>query len=244
MELLKRDVERSNATLPKHVGLILDGNRRWAKRRNLHINMGHLAGYETLKRVLFYFLELKIPYLSVYSLSMENVKKRSSKELNYIYELMIKAFEEVMKEPKIKDEKVRINFIGKLELLPPSVRKKLKELSNLTKDYDNYHINFCVVYDGQEEIVDAVKEIIKNNIKLKNVDKNLIKKNLYTKDFPELDYLIRTGMEDGARISGFLLFDISYAEFKFRKEYWPDYNKEMIIEDIKEYLKRKRRRGK
>lgn len=241
MELLKREAE---GKLPRHVGLILDGNRRWARKRNLHINMGHLAGYETLKRVLFYLLELEIKYLSIYSLSAENVRKRSKEELDYIYYLMIKAFEEVMKEPKIKDEKVKINFIGKLELVPSIIRDKLDRLSSLTEGHDKYHINFCVVYDGQEEIVDAVKKIVKDDIETEKIDKKLIKSYLYTKEFPELDFLIRTGMEDGARISGFLLWDSSYAEFKFRNEYWPDYNKDMLIEDMKDYLQRKRRHGK
>ncbi|MBD3229624.1 MAG: di-trans,poly-cis-decaprenylcistransferase [Candidatus Lokiarchaeota archaeon] len=241
MELLKREAE---GNLPRHVGLILDGNRRWARKRNLNINMGHLAGYETLKRILFYLLELEIKYVSIYSLSAENVKKRSKDELDYIYHLMIRAFQEVSKEPKIKEEKVRINFIGKLELVPASVRKKLERISAFTKNYDKYHINFCVVYDGQEEIVQAVKNIINDDIPAKKIDKDLFKNYLYTKDFPELDYLIRTGMEDGARISGFLLWDSSYAEFRFRNNYWPEYDKEMLIEDMKEYMRRKRRMGK
>ncbi|TFF89517.1 MAG: di-trans,poly-cis-decaprenylcistransferase [Promethearchaeota archaeon] len=240
MEILKREAK---GTLPKHVGLILDGNRRWARKRHLHINMGHLAGYETLKRILFYLLELEIKYVSIYSLSAENVKKRSKEELDYIYYLMIKAFQEVSKEPKIKEEKVRINFIGKLELVPSSVRQKLERISALTKKYDKYHINFCVVYDGQEEIVEAVKKIVKNKVPAEELDKTLFKNYLYTKDFPELDYLIRTGMEDGARISGFLLWDSSYAEFRFRNNYWPAYNKNMLIDDMKEYLRRKRRMG-
>ncbi len=241
MEILKREAK---GNLPKHVGLILDGNRRWAKERKLHVNMGHLAGYETLKQILFYLLELEIKYLSIYSLSEENVKRRSKEEINYIYELMLKAFEEVVKEPKIKEEKVKINFIGKLELLPQYVREKLKELSEMTKDHDKYFINFLVAYDGQSEIVHAVKELIKDKVDPDKIDKNKFKSYLYSKDFPELDYIIRTGMSDGARISGFLLWDASYAEFRFRKELWPDYNKDMLIEDMKEYLRRKRRLGK
>lgn len=100
------------------------------------------------------------------------------------------------------------------------------------------------MYDGQEEIVDAVKNIIKNGVKVEDVDRSVIKKHLYTRDFPEVDYIIRTGMEDGARISGFLLWDASYAEFKFREDLWPDYNKEMVIEDLREYISRNRRKGK
>lgn len=100
------------------------------------------------------------------------------------------------------------------------------------------------MYDGQEEIVDAVKEIIKSGVKIEDVNRDMIKNHLYTRNFPEVDYIIRTGMEDGARISGFLLWDASYAEFKFRTELWPDYNKDMVIEDIQDYANRDRRKGK
>jgi len=100
------------------------------------------------------------------------------------------------------------------------------------------------MYDGQEEIVDAVKEIIKSGVKIEDINRDMIKNHLYTRNFPEVDYIIRTGMEDGARISGFLLWDASYAEFKFRTELWPDYNKDMVIEDIQDYANRDRRKGK
>lgn len=100
------------------------------------------------------------------------------------------------------------------------------------------------MYDGQEEIVDAVKEIIKSGAKIEDINRDMIKNHLYTRNFPEVDYIIRTGMEDGARISGFLLWDASYAEFKFRTELWPDYNKDMVIEDIQDYANRDRRKGK
>ena len=99
------------------------------------------------------------------------------------------------------------------------------------------------MYDGQAEIVDAIKNIIKDNIDSAKIDKNVIKNYLYTKNFPEVDYIIRTGMEDGARISGFLLWDASYAEFKFRTDLWPDYDQKMVIEDLKDYAKRNRRKG-
>jgi undecaprenyl diphosphate synthase len=99
------------------------------------------------------------------------------------------------------------------------------------------------MYDGQEEIVDAVKSIIKDGVKIDKIDKDLIKGYLYTRKFPEVDYIIRTGMEDGARISGFLLWDASYAEFKFRTDLWPDYDQKMVIEDLKDYVKRNRRKG-
>ena len=230
--------------LPKHVGLIIDGNRRWAKKRNLDVNFGHLVGYENLKKRLFDFFDAGIHYLSLYLLSLENVKNRKPKEIDYIYKIMIKAVDTVVEESIVKKDRVRFNIIGRISMLPPETKKKMEELIEFTQDHDKNFINLCIMYDGHEEIVDAMKEIINENIPLEDINKDLIKKHLYTKNFPSVDYLIRTGMEDGMRISGFLLWDSSYAEFKFRKELWPDYNKEMIIEDLEDFIKRDRRMGK
>jgi len=230
--------------LPKHIGLIIDGNRRWAKKRNLEINFGHLVGYENLKKRLFDFFEAGIHYLSLYILSLENVKKRTPEELEYIYKIMVKAVDTVVNESIVKEEKVRFNIIGRISMLPIDTKKKIEELIEFTKTHNQNFINLCIMYDGHEEIVDAVRGIINDHVKPDDVNTELIKKYLYTKSFPPLDYIIRTGMEDGARISGFLLWDSSYAEFKFREDLWPDYNKEMVIEDLIDYTQRNRRMGK
>ncbi len=230
--------------LPKHVGLIIDGNRRWASKRNLDINFGHLVGYENLKKRLFDFFDAGINYLSLYILSLENVKKRSPEELKYIYKIMIKAVDTVINESIVKEEKVKFSVIGRLSMLPAKARAKIQELVDFTKNHDQNFINLCIMYDGHEEIVDAVKSIISDAVNAEDIDVELIKKYLYTKNFPPLDYIIRTGMEDGARISGFLLWDSSYAEFKFREDLWPDYNKDMVIEDLEDYIRRNRRMGK
>ena len=236
--------ETAKEQLPKHIGLIIDGNRRWAKNRNLDINFGHLVGYENLKKRLFDFFEAGIHYLSLYILSLENLRKRSAEELEYIYKIMIKAVDAVVNESIVKDDKVRFDIVGRLSLLPPTAKEKIQQLINFTKDHDQNFINLCIMYDGHEEIVDAVKKIINDGIKPEKIDAKLIKDYLYTRDFPALDYIIRTGMDDGARISGFLLWDSSYAEFKFRNDLWPDYNKEMVIQDLLDYTKRSRRMGK
>ena len=230
--------------LPKHIGLILDGNRRWAKKNLLESNVGHLIGYENLKDRLFDFFDAGIHYLSIYALSLENARKRSVTELRYIFKIILKAVDTVISESTVREEKVKFDVIGRIHLLPEDVQEKIKELIEFTKDHNQNFINLCIMYDGQEEIVDAMKKITDDKIKSEDITRDLIKSYLYTKDFPELDYIIRTGMEDGARISGFLLWDASYAEFKFRSDLWPDYNKEMIIEDIKDYLERNRRKGK
>ncbi len=193
---------------------------------------------------MFDFFEAGIHYLSIYALSLENLKKRSEEEIKYIFGIILDAVDDVVKEATVKEEKVNFNVIGRVHLLPKDVRIKINELIEFTKENDKNFINLCIMYDGQEEIVDAVKEIIKNGVKIEDINRDSIKSHLYTRDFPEVDYIIRTGMEDGARISGFLLWDASYAEFKFRTELWPDYNKEMVNEDIQDYANRNRRKGK
>lgn len=230
--------------LPKHVGLILDGNRRWAKKNLLNLNIGHLIGYKNLKKRLFDFFEAGIHYLSIYALSLENVRKRKDQEIIYIFKIILDAVDSVIKEAVVKENKVKFNVIGRINLLPSEVREKIQELIDFTKDHEENFINLCIMYDGREEIVDAFKKMINENVNSDEVDCSLIKKYLYTHDFPEVDYVIRTGMEDGARISGFLLWDCSYAEFKFRKDLWPDYNREMIIEDLIDFSERNRRKGK
>ncbi len=232
--------------LPRHIGLILDGNRRWAKRHgNKRTEAGHLQGYKNITDVLPYFFEAGIRYLSIYALSLDNLKKRSDYELDYILNIISLAVDRVKEEPIVKDEKIKFNVIGRTSLLPQEVRDKINELTEYTKDHDGGYVNVCIVYDGQAEIVDAVKDIVKEGIKTEDVTEDLIREHLYDKgSFPPVDYIIRTGMEDGARISGFLLWDASYAEFKFREDLWPDYSKEMILEDLKDYIRRNRRMGK
>jgi len=230
--------------LPVHVGIIPDGNRRWALEKNVDYKVGHLTGYEALRNILFSFFEAGIKYLSVYALSLENVRKRPPEELEYLYKIIIKACESVKNDPIVVEEKVRVNVIGRINLLPPEVKKTVDDLVNFTKDHDQNFLNMLIMYDGQEEIVDAVKSIIQNNVKPEDITRESIRQHLYAGDFPELDYIIRTGMDDGARISGFLLWDASYAEFKFRNEYWPDYSDQMLIEDLEDYVRRNRRKGK
>lgn len=210
----------------------------------LGANVGHLIGYQNLKERLFDFFDAGIHYLSIYALSLENLKKRSEEEIKYIFKIILDAVDAVIQEATVKEEKVNFNVIGRIYLLPEGVRLKINELIEFTKENNKNFINLCIMYDGQEEIVDAVKDIIKSGIKVEEINREVIKSHLYTRNFPEVDYIIRTGMEDGARISGFLLWDASYAEFKFRTDLWPDYDKEMVLEDIQDYSNRNRRKGK
>jgi len=230
--------------LPLHVGVILDGNRRWIKRKGIKDTLkGHNAGYNTLKKLIYSSYDIGIKYLTIYALSTDNVAKRSKREINYLFELLLRGIEDVFEEPLTFEKEVKIQVFGHIEELPDEFQEKIKKIYESTKNHNKYFLNMCIIYDGQEEIVDAVKKIINKGIQADRISKEIIKQNLYTHNIPEADYIIRTGMEDGARISGFLLWDSSYAEFRFRKELWPDYNEAMLLEDLKEYIRRNRRKG-
>lgn len=232
--------------LPLHIGIIPDGNRRWARKNEVTRNEGHLAGYRAVRKTLLSLFETGIKYLSLYALSLENAQKRTPDELKYIYEIIKLASETIKNEPIVTEEKIRFTVSGRIDLLPQHVIDTINELLEYTKDHDKAFVNVLINYDGQAEIADAVKNIIRDGKKPEEINRNLIKKYLYQghKHFPELDYLIRTGMDDGARISGFLLWDASYAEFKFRNEYWPDYSEELLLEDLEDFINRNRRKGK
>ncbi len=236
--------EHFGTKLPRHIGLILDGNRRWIKRQGIVDTLkGHKEGYKTLRNILFPFFEAGVTYLSLYALSTENVRNRSKKEITYLFKLLLTGIEDVLKEPLIHEKRVRVKVIGRLQELPEDIQKAIDHMNKETSHYDGCFINICINYDGQDEIVDAVKSIISKGIPVDTITKKLFKENLYTHLFPEADYIIRTGMDDGARISGFLLWDASYAEYRFRNELWPEYNEQMLLEDLKEYVKRNRRKG-
>ncbi len=229
--------------LPQHVGIIPDGNRRWAMLNKVNTEIGHLKGYNSLKKILYSFFDAGIQYLTVYALSLENAYNRPKEELKYIYKIIIKAIDTIIKEEDTVKNEVRFRVIGRLSLLPEEVRQKVNELHEFTKKFNKNFVNLLIMYDGQAEIADAVKEIVRKKINPEDIDRSLIKQYLYTYDFPEVDYIIRTGMNDGARISGFLLWDASYAEFKFHNELWPEYNESLLIEDLEDYVRRNRRKG-
>jgi len=232
-------------SIPLHLGLILDGNRRWIKKQGIKdVTKGHMAGYKTLKTILHPIFQAGIHFLSVYALSNENIRNRTEKEVKFLFKLILRGVKDVLSEPLIKEKRVRVRLIGRLNELPDEIQKEIEKMNRATEKYHDNFINFCVVYNGQDEIVDATKKIVKSGISPDEITRKIIKQNLYTHDFPELDYIIRTGMDDGARLSGFLLWDSSYAEFKFRNDLWPDYNERMLLDDLKEYLTRNRRKGK
>ncbi len=225
-----------------HIAIIADGNRRWAKKKGKKVSHGHDAGIKNAEKLIHKAKELKIKYLTFYFFSTENLKMRPKGEKNY---LIKKIAEEVVKmadSDNIMKNEVRMNFFGHINRLPKNAREGIAYAEKKTKKFKKYFLNMCIVYDGRDEIVDAVKQMIKKGVK--KIDRKTIKKHLYTKDIPPPDMIIRTGMKKERRLSGFLLWDSAYSEFHFTSTLFPDFKPGKFAKVIKNLNERERRYGK
>ena len=233
--------------MPNHIAIILDGNRRWAKR-NLTINeKGHFKGADAVENLLDWCEEFDIKIITLYVLSAENLDRKND-ELDYLYELIRKRLEKLYNDTRIHKNKMRVKAIGTIELLPESIKDVLRRLDAVTKEYDNHFLNIAIAYGGQNELVDAVKKI---GIKIKNgelnaeeINKEIIESNLYTSHLPQSspDMILRTSGEK--RMSGFLLWQSAYSELVFLDIFWPEFRKIDLMRAIRTFQKRKRRIGK
>lgn len=238
-KLLKKVKENP---VPKHVGVIMDGNRRWAQNNKLETLKGHRTGYDSLKDVLRGIRDAGIKTITAFAFSTENFN-RNKKEKNHLFNLFAKGFDELKEDPEVHEHKLGINIFGDEDKLPKKVLKSFQAAKEATKGYDNYFLNLCMAYGGQDEIVKAVKKIIRKGYEEEDVTPKLIKQHLYSRDFPPPDLIIRTGMKNAQRLSGFMLWDSAYSEFVFHKTFWPDYDKKKLLQDVLEFQKRKRRFG-
>lgn len=229
-------------TKVNHIGIIVDGNGRWAKEKGKSRSEGHKAGAETLEKIILYISKENIAnYLSLYVFSTENFS-RSPEEVNYLMELFMKWFKKC--KEKYKDANIKVLFSSQKEFLKPEIVKAIDELEEATKDNTGLVVNFCLSYGGRQEIVDATKKIatavLENKLNINDINEELFKKYLYN-DLPDVDFLIRTSGEN--RVSNFMLWQISYAEMYFSKVYFPDFTPKCLEEAIEEYEKRDRRFG-
>ena len=227
--------------LPKHIGIIMDGNGRWAEEKGLSRSAGHKAGSENLKKLLYYMFDKKIQYVSLYAFSTENFK-RAQEEVEYLMGLFIHYFKKELKS--LKKLQVKILFSGRKENLPEKVVEAMNKLEEDTKDFDQGVLNICLNYGGQYEILDMTKKIAKlvlnDLIDIADITKDVIVENLY-QDLPELDFVIRTSGEQ--RSSNFMIYQSAYAEYYFPKVYFPDFNEKEFDKALIEYENRKRRFG-
>ena len=230
-----------NIVIPKHVGIIMDGNGRWAKMRGRKRSFGHLEGSKTLENIALYAIECGVQVLSVYAFSTDNFK-RSKEEVDYLMDLFITMFNKKMK--KIKENDIKVIFSGRKEPLRNDVLVSMDKIVEETKNNKRGILNICLNYGGQEEIVDATKKIVElvNNgeLNIGDIDKNSFYKYLYN-DLPPLDLLIRTSGE--YRLSNFMPYQSTYSEFYFTDTLFPDFNSQEFDRAIDSYNKRDRRFG-
>ena len=228
-------MNNENIKIPNHVGIILDGNGRWAKERGLKRTAGHLAGYENLLKLSKYVLKRGTKYLSVFAFSTENFN-RPQEEVDYLMDLFIKGFKR--DRGYFNKENIKVVFSGRRDRLSDKVLNAMDQMMDETKDNTLGTLNICLNYGGRAEIVDAVNKIINNNEKV--ITEETFKKYLYN-DLPDIDFMIRTSGE--VRISNFMLWQLSYAELYFPKCYFPDFNEEEYDKALEEYTSRDRRFG-
>ncbi|MCQ2739398.1 MAG: polyprenyl diphosphate synthase [bacterium] len=221
----------------KHVAVIMDGNRRWAKSKGLPSAIGHNKGVEALKRTMRACDDFGIKYLTVYAFSTENWK-RTPEEVKFLMKLLGSTLKNELKE--MYENNVVISFIGDISQLSSNLQEILNNAVNTTKNNTGVHLQIAFNYGARAEIVRAVNKIISD--KEKDVTEEIFAKYLYTKDIPDPDILIRTGGE--MRISNYLLWQIAYSEFIVREELWPDFDRNTLGDCIKEFRSRNRRWGK
>ena len=216
------------AKLPTHVAIIMDGNRRWAKKRNLPVSSGHKAGAEALQRVIEASLDLGIKYLTVYAFSTENWK-RDPKEVNDLMNLLREYLVKIEKDNK--DRNTRICVIGDITRLDNDLQEKIKVLQDKTQNNGGLTINVALNYGGRDEIINAIKKLTLEEIKDLTVDK--FSEKLYTYLSPDPDLIIRTAGEQ--RLSNFLLWQCAYSEFWYTDVLWPDFSKEILEKAILDF---------
>lgn len=226
-------------TVPNHIGIIIDGNRRWAKEKHLPTFMGHRKGISGVKKILYYAQKLNVKMLTAYGFSTENWK-RDSKEVNHLMNL----FEEFV-DKNINDmhkKGIRLRHLGSPSRLPETLQNKIREAVELTKNNTKMIFQLAINYGGRDELVRAVKKIINDKIKPEDISEHTISESLDTCDLPDPDLIIRTSGEH--RLSGFLTWQTAYSELYFPNCMWPDFDESELDKALAEFSRRQRRFGK
>lgn len=233
MENIKKTVEECGL---KHIAIIMDGNRRWAKLRNLPSAVGHKKGVDALKAAMRACDDFGVKYLTVYAFSTENWNRKPD-EVNFLMDLLAQTLKNELKE--MHENNVVISFIGDISRLNPKLQKILAHSVETTKNNTGVNLQIAFNYGARDEIVHAVREIIRSGET--DITEDTISKHLYTANIPDPDLLIRTGGE--MRVSNFLLWQIAYSEFIVLKEFWPEFDKQILGDCILEFARRNRRFG-
>jgi tritrans,polycis-undecaprenyl-diphosphate synthase [geranylgeranyl-diphosphate specific] len=240
-------IQINKTEVPEHIGVILDGNRRWASERKILPWEGHKEGAEKVKTFLKWCLELGIKTVTLYGFSTENFN-RPLKEVETLMRLYEENLLEISKSEIVHENKVRISAIGRINMLPENLRSLIEKIENSTKDYNDFFLNIALAYGGRAEIVDAAKKISlkvkENNLKISEINEDVFEEFLYTSYLPKQDpdLIIRTSGE--SRLSNFLIWQSAYSEIFLIDVYWPDFREIDLYRTVRSYQGRFRRFGK
>ena len=237
--------EIKHHSIPGHVAIIMDGNRRFARELGLNPSMGHELGADKLEEVVEWCLnDVGIKVLTVYAFSTENFD-RADKEVKLLMDLIAKNLKELAENDRIHKNRVRIQIIGRLSSLPTKVKKAAEYAMESTKGYDDHYFNVAIAYGGREEIIQAIKRIVKDvkegKLEIEDLKDDIMSSYLYTSNLPDPDLILRTSGEE--RISNFLLWQLAYSELYFADVYWPALKKTDLLKAIKSYQERQKRYG-
>ncbi len=234
----------------KHIAIIPDGNRRWAKKKGLPSFFGHREGAKTAEEIFKIAFGLKIPYMTFWGCSVNNIVKRSKFETVFLFKLFERHFKNIIKDREIHENKVRINALGRWEeFFPKGAKSAIKKAVDVTKGYKNFHLNFLLAYSGVDEMTRAIEKISKSAIRRgsgQEINGDLIKNNLWTKDLPPIDLIIRTGETSNwfHWSDGFMMWDAANAQIYSTETFWPDFSVKEFKKVIERFESVERRLGK
>lgn len=228
------------ANIPSHIAIIMDGNRRWARKKGLLDIKGHEKGAEILEKTVEEAEKLGIKNITVYALSTENIKERAKREVLGLFKLIRAGYHQRLK--KMMQKGVRISVLGEIEGLPGTIKRIIEEIKKTYIKNESIKLNIALNYGGKKELIEAIKEIVKAGIDVNKINDKLVERHLYTNGIPDPELVIRTGGR--SRLSNFLLWQTAYSEVYFTKTLWPDFDGEALKKAILWYQEQKRNFGK
>lgn len=234
-----------NGPAPHHIGLIVDGNRRFARFRGLASNEGHSAGSENLEAFFAWCRDLDVKIVTLFGFSVENYN-RTDDEVDYLMNLILRKLKDYQVDPVIKEQRVKVKVLGRKEDLSAEMNEEIEKIESMTADHDRFQLNIAISYGGRAEIIDAVKKVateVKDGaLDVGDISEEMFSKYLYTAGIPDPDFIIRTSGEE--RLSGFLSWQSAYSELYFTEVFWPAFRKIDFWRAIRIYQQRERRFGK
>lgn len=240
---ISKEIEKGNH--PKHIAIIMDGNRRYARKMNLPGTYGHVFGRERLKGILKWLWQVQTEYVTLFAFSTENAN-RSKNEVATLMKLATETFKSILDEKEFQEKKVRVKTIGRIKILPQELKNAIQSAEDRTKNNDGPTLIIAIGYGGRAEMIDAIKSIAKKvenkEITSSEINERFVEKHLYTNGIPDPDLIIRTSGEE--RLSGFLIWQAAYSELYFTDVFFPEFRKIDLWRAIRTYQKRQRRYGK